>query len=59
MPFTAGRLPLRLALVTEGPLMTPYSEFLGALALAGHEPAAVIRDIVERAAARSGVTFEL
>ena len=45
--------------ITPDPLMTPYSEFLGTLALAGHEPALVIRDIVERAAARSGVTFEL
>jgi D-alanine-D-alanine ligase len=41
------------------PLMTPYSEFLGTLALAGHEPALVVRDIVERAAARSGASFEL
>jgi hypothetical protein len=40
--------------ITPDPLMTPYSEFLGTLALAGHEPALVIRDIVERAAARSG-----
>jgi len=45
--------------ITPDPLMTPYSEFLGTLALAGHEPALVIRDIVERAAARSGATFEL
>jgi D-alanine-D-alanine ligase len=39
--------------ITPDPLMTPYSEFLGTLALAGHEPALVIRDIVERAAARN------
>jgi D-alanine-D-alanine ligase len=45
--------------ITPDPLMTPYSEFLGTLALAGHEPALVIRDIVERVAARSGATFEL
>jgi len=45
--------------ITPDPLMTPYSEFLGTLAQAGHEPAQVIRDIVERAAARSGATFEL
>jgi D-alanine-D-alanine ligase len=45
--------------ITPDPLMTPYSEFLGTLALAGHEPALVIRDIVERAAARSGAAFEL
>jgi hypothetical protein len=45
--------------ITPDPLMTPYSEFLGTLALAGHEPALVIRDIVERAAARSGATFDL
>jgi D-alanine-D-alanine ligase len=45
--------------ITPDPLMTPYSEFLGTLALAGHEPLLVIRDIVERAAARSGATFEL
>jgi D-alanine-D-alanine ligase len=44
--------------ITPDPLMTPYSEFLGTLALAGHEPALVIRDIVERVAARSGATFE-
>ncbi len=45
--------------ITPDPLMTPYSEFLGTLALAGHEPALVIRDVVERAAARSGATFDL
>jgi len=45
--------------ITPDPLMTPYSEFLGTLALAGHEPALVIRDIVERVAARSGATFDL
>ena len=45
--------------ITPDPLMTPYSEFLGTLALAGHEPTLVIRDIVERAAARSGATCEL
>jgi len=44
--------------ITPDPLMTPYSEFLGTLALAGHEPALVIRDIVERVAARSGATFD-
>jgi D-alanine-D-alanine ligase len=44
--------------MTPDPLMTPYSEFLGTLALAGHEPTLVIRDIVERAAARSGAAFE-
>jgi len=32
---------------------------LGTLALAGHEPALVIRDIVERAAARRRATFGL
>jgi D-alanine-D-alanine ligase len=45
--------------ITPDPLMTPYSEFLGTLALAGHDPALVIRDIVERAAARNGATFGL
>jgi D-alanine-D-alanine ligase len=45
--------------ITPDPLMTPYSEFLGTLAQAGHEPDRVIRDVVERAAARSGATFEL
>jgi D-alanine-D-alanine ligase len=45
--------------ITPDPLMTPYSEFLGTLALAGHEPALVIRDIVERVAARSGASFDL
>jgi len=45
--------------ITPDPLMTPYSEFLGTLALAGHEPGLVIRDIVERAAARRGAAFEL
>ena len=45
--------------ITPDPLMTPHSEFLGTLALAGHEPAWVIRDIVERAAARCGSAFHL
>jgi D-alanine-D-alanine ligase len=45
--------------ITPDPLMTPHSEFLGTLALAGHEPAEVIRDIVERAAARSGTAFHM
>jgi D-alanine-D-alanine ligase len=57
-----GRLSdgeLRIIEITPDPLMTPYSEFLGTLALAGHEPAMVIRDIVERAAAKSGAAFEL
>jgi D-alanine-D-alanine ligase len=57
-----GRLSdgeLLIVEITPDPLMTPYSEFLGTLALAGHEPALVIKDIVERAAARSGATFEL
>jgi len=57
-----GRLSdgeLRVIEITPDPLMTPYSEFLGTLALAGHEPAVVMRDIVERAAARSGATFEM
>ena len=57
-----GRLSdgeLHIVEITPDPLMTPYSEFLGTLALAGHEPALVIKDIVERAAARSGATFEL
>jgi D-alanine-D-alanine ligase len=56
-----GRLSdgkLSIIEITPDPLMTPYSEFLGTLALAGHEPALVIRDIVERVAARSGATFE-
>jgi len=44
--------------ITPDPLMTPNSEFLGTLAQAGHEPARVIRDIVERAAARRGAVFE-
>jgi D-alanine-D-alanine ligase len=44
--------------ITPDPLMTPSSEFLGTLAQAGHEPAHVIRDIVERAAARCGAAFE-
>ena len=38
--------------ITPDPLMTPYSEFLGTLAQAGHEPRAVVRDVIERAAAR-------
>jgi D-alanine-D-alanine ligase len=57
-----GRLSdgkLSIIEITPDPLMTPYSEFLGTLALAGHEPALVIRDIVERVAARSGATFDL
>jgi D-alanine-D-alanine ligase len=45
--------------ITPDPLMTPHSEFLGTLALAGHEPVGVIRDIVERAAARSGSAFHM
>lgn len=45
--------------ITPDPLMTPHSEFLGTLALAGHEPAQVIRDIVERAAARRGSAFHM
>ena len=45
--------------ITPDPLMTPHSEFLGTLALAGHEPAWVIRDIVERAAARRGSAFHI
>jgi D-alanine-D-alanine ligase len=45
--------------ITPDPLMTPHSEFLGTLALAGHEPAHVIRDIVERAAARRGSAFHM
>ena len=45
--------------ITPDPLMTPHSEFLGTLALAGHEPASVIRDIVERAAARRGGAFQM
>jgi D-alanine-D-alanine ligase len=44
--------------ITPDPLMTPNSEFLGTLAQAGHEPADVIRDIVERAAERPGVALE-
>jgi D-alanine-D-alanine ligase len=40
--------------ITPDPLMTPYSEFLGTLAQAGHEPEQVLRDIVERAATRDG-----
>jgi D-alanine-D-alanine ligase len=39
--------------ITPDPLMTPHSEFLGTLALAGHEPIDVVRDIVERVAARA------
>jgi D-alanine-D-alanine ligase len=57
-----GRLwngKLHIIEITPDPLMTPYSEFLGTLALAGHEPALVIRDIVERAAARRRATFGL
>ena len=53
------RQELLIIEITPDPLMTPYSEFLGTLALAGHEPALVIRDIVERVAARSGATFDL
>ena len=45
--------------ITPDPLMTPHSEFLGTLALAGHEPAWVIRDIVERAAAGRGSAFHI
>jgi D-alanine-D-alanine ligase len=57
-----GRLwdgELHVIEITPDPLMTPYSEFLGTLALAGHEPALVIRDIVERVLARRGAGFEL
>jgi D-alanine-D-alanine ligase len=56
-----GRLSdgeLHIIEITPDPLMTPYSEFLGTLALAGHEPALVIKDIVQRAAARRAATFE-
>jgi D-alanine-D-alanine ligase len=57
-----GRLrdgELSIIEITPDPLMTPHSEFLGTLALAGHEPAQVIRDIIERAATRSGAGFEM
>jgi D-alanine-D-alanine ligase-like ATP-grasp enzyme len=39
--------------LTPDPLMTPESEFLGSMEQSGHEKHSVLRDIIERVAARS------
>ncbi|MDQ2084785.1 hypothetical protein RA307_31790, partial [Xanthobacteraceae bacterium Astr-EGSB] len=39
--------------ITPDPLMTPDSEFLGSLLLAGHETDDILRDIIERVAAKT------